>query len=125
MKILIVDDSLIDRKLIINALNKAGIPNEVLQAADGEDGFRVLSGNYKDICVIVLDWQMPKMDGMEFMRGVVQVPETSAIPIIMVTASGAEEDKKKAKEVNPNLAGYIVKPYKLEVLIHTMKPFIK
>ena len=125
MKILIVDDSLMDRKLLASILKKNGISNEVLQAADGEEGLTILSQNFKDICLILLDWQMPKMNGLDFMQGVVSVPEVSSIPIVMITASGSDDSKKKAYEVNPRLAGYIVKPYKPEYFLEVIKPFIK
>ena len=125
MKILIVDDSLLERKLLSGVLKKSGIENEILQAVDGEDAIAVLGNNYKDICLILLDWQMPKMNGLEFMKAVVNVPAVSNIPIVMVTASGSEDNKREAKEANPNLAGYIVKPYKPETVIDTIKLFIK
>lgn len=123
-KILIVDDSLMDRKLLMSVLKKSGIKNEILQATNGEEGLATLSDNFEDVLLILLDWQMPKMDGLEFMRGVIKVPQVASIPIIMITASGSEDNKKMAKEVNPNLAGYIVKPYKPEKLIGTIKPYL-
>jgi len=125
VKILVIDDSLMDRRLLTSFFNKSAIENEVLQACDGEEGLKLLSENYEDICLIICDWQMPKMDGIEFMKGVAQVPTVASIPIIMVTASGSEEDKKKAAEVNPNLAGYLVKPYSREKLISMIAPHIK
>lgn len=125
MKILIVDDSLMDRKLTMNALKKNGIDNEVVQASNGEEGLKILSSQYKDIGLILLDWQMPQIDGIEFMKGVVNVFEVKDIPIVMITASGSEDNKKQAYGVNPKLAGYIVKPYRPEKLIETIKPFLK
>ena len=125
MKILVVDDSLLERKLVIGILRKNGVENETLEAVDGEDALITLGKNYKDICLILLDWQMPKMSGIEFMQGVLKVPATAVIPIIMVTASGSEECQKQAREVNPKLAGYIVKPVKAEKLIETIKPHLR
>lgn len=121
MKILVVDDSLMDRRLTMNLLKKNDIENEVLQAGDGEEGLQILSENYQDIALILLDWQMPKMDGIEFMKGVVKVPEVAQIPIIMITASGSDDNKREAREANPNLAGYVVKPYKPEELLELIK----
>lgn len=114
-----------DRKLFASAVKKSQINNEILQAADGEEGLKILSEHYQDICLILLDWQMPKMSGIDFMKGVVNVPATASIPIVMVTASGSEDNKKYAMEVNPRLAGYLVKPYKPEKLIETIKPHLK
>ena len=125
MKILLIDDSLLDRKLLIRILKHAGIENEILQAENGEDGLEVLANNYKDVGLILLDWQMPKMSGIEFMTGIMQVPAVASIPVVMVTASGSEENKKIARGVNPNLAGYIVKPYKSDELLQTIRPFLK
>lgn len=121
MKILIVDDSVMDRKLTINALKKSGINNEILEAVDGEQGLKTLSENVQDVSVIILDWQMPNIDGIEFMKGVISVPATAKIPIIMVTASGSDENKKYARDVNPDLAGYVVKPYKAQKLAELVK----
>ncbi len=123
-KILIVDDSVLDRTLLINVIKKSGIDCEIIQATDGENGLQVLSANHKDISLILLDWQMPKMNGLEFMEGVVKVPAVAKIPIVMVSASVSEENIKSAKKVNPNLAGYLVKPYKTEVLLNTIQPLL-
>lgn len=124
MKILIVDDSLMDRKMLASLLKRSGVENEVLQAGNGEEGIEILGQNFKDICLILLDWQMPKMDGIEFMRTVVKIPEVASIPIIMITASSNQEDKALAREANPNLAGYLIKPYKPDALLKSIKPFI-
>ena len=85
----------------------------------------VLANNYMDICLILLDWQMPKVSGIELMAGIVKIPELSKIPIIMVTASGSDENKRTAHQVNPNLGGYLVKPYKPEELLTAIKPFLR
>jgi len=125
MKILVVDDSLLDRKLLIRVLMKSGISQEILQAEDGEQAMEVLAINYADIGLILLDWQMPKVSGIELMAGIVKVPPLANIPIIMVTASGSDENKRLAHQVNPNLAGYLVKPYKPEELLSAIKPFLR
>ncbi len=125
MKILVVDDSLLERKLLINVLTKNAVQQEILQAVDGQEALTVLSNHFQDICLILLDWQMPKLNGIDFMKAVVQVPAVADIPIVMVTASGSEENKREAREANPKLAGYIVKPYKPETVIQTITPFLK
>lgn len=125
MKILVVDDSLLDRKLLIRVLMKSGVSQEILQAEDGEQAMEVLANNYRDICLILLDWQMPKVSGIELMAGMVKIPELSAIPIIMVTASGSEENKRAAFQVNPNLAGFVVKPFKSDELLAAVTPFLR
>ena len=125
MKILVVDDSLLDRKLLIRVLMKSGISQEILQAEDGEQAMELLAQNYRDICLVLLDWQMPKVTGIELMAGMVKIPELSALPIIMVTASGSDENKRMAHQVNPNLAGYLIKPYKAEELLAAINAFLR
>jgi len=125
MKILVVDDSLLDRKLLIRVLMKAGITQEILQAEDGEQAMEVLANNYTDICVMLLDWQMPKVSGVELMAGMVKIPDLAKIPIIMVTASGSDDNKRVAHQVNPNLAGFLAKPFKYEELLASVKPFLR
>ena len=124
-KILVVDDSLLDRKLLVRILMKAEISQEILQAEDGEKALEMLAANHLDICLILLDWQMPKMTGIELMAGIVKVPVLESTPIIMVTASGSEENKRLAYDVNPKLAGYLVKPYKPDELIAAIKTHLK
>ncbi len=125
MKILVVDDSLLDRKLCIRTLMKADIAQEILQAEDGEQAMEILAQQYKDICLILLDWQMPKVSGIELLAGLAKVPVMADIPVIMVTASGSEDNRKFAYEVNAKLAGYIVKPYKPDMLIEAVRPHLK
>jgi len=124
-KILVVDDSTLERELLIEILKGSGISNDFMQAKSGEQAIEVLGRHFKEICLILLDWQMPEMSGLEFMEGVVRVPTVAGIPIVMVTASGSEENKKQAREVNPKLAGYVVKPYEPEVLVETIRPYTK
>ena len=68
---------------------------------------------------------MPKVSGIELMAGMVKIPELSKSPIIMVTASGSDENRRTAYKVNPNLAGYVVKPYKPEEITAAVNPFLR
>jgi two-component system chemotaxis response regulator CheY len=123
-KILVVDDSDLERELLIEVLKGAGVKNEFLQARSGEEAIQVLGTRFKEICLILLDWQMPQMSGMEFMEAVVKVPQVKSTPIVMVTASGTDENKKKAATVNPSLGGYVVKPYTPETLVQVIEKYI-
>ena len=123
-KILIVDDSDLERELLIEVLKGAGVLNDFLQAKTGEEAVQILGTRYKEIGLILLDWQMPQMSGMEFMEAVVKVPAVAEKAIIMVTASGTEENKRKARQVNPKLSGYIVKPYTPESILDAIRPYV-
>ena len=125
MKIIIVDDSLLDRKLLSRSLINAGVNNEILQADNGEAGLGLIAENLGDICLIFLDYQMPKMTGIELMQGLVGVSVTADLPIIMVTASAAEDSKQVAYGINPKLAGYLVKPFKPDQLLAMIRPYVE
>ena len=124
-KILVVDDSDLERELLIEVLKGAGVQNNFLQAKTGEEAIEILGTHFKEVGLILLDWQMPRMSGMEFMEAVVKVPQVANKAIIMVTASGTDENKKKAWAVNPNLVGYVVKPYTPESLLDVIYPFVR
>jgi CheY-like chemotaxis protein len=62
VKIFIVDDSELDRKLLIATLQKSGVTNEFLQADDGKMALEILEAESGHICLMFLDWQLPKID---------------------------------------------------------------
>jgi CheY-like chemotaxis protein len=125
MKIIIVDDSLLDRKLLSKSLVNAGVKNEILQADNGEAGLGLIVENLGDICLVFLDYQMPIMTGIEVMQGLVSVPVTADLPIIMCTASASEDSKQVAYGANPKLAGYLIKPFKPEQLLAAIRPYVQ
>jgi len=124
MKILVVDDSGIQRKMIIQIIAKAGFTNETLQAENGEDAIQVLGANFKDIGLVLCDWNMPKMTGFEFIEGVAKVPAVAGIPIVMVTTEGTEDKIAQAKAAHPNLAGYVTKPFTPDQLKAAIDPIL-
>jgi CheY-like chemotaxis protein len=125
MKIIIVDDSLLDRKLLSRSLANAGVKNEIIQVDNGEAALGVVVENLGRIALMFVDYQMPKMSGIELMEGLVKIPATANIPIIMLTASASEDSKRAAYNANPNLAGYIIKPFKVDQLLATVKPYVQ
>jgi two-component system chemotaxis response regulator CheY len=125
MKILIVDDSHMDRRLLISVLRRHMVKSEILQASDGEEGLSILGDNFRDIDLIFLDWQMPKMDGLEFMRTMSKIEALNHIPIIMISASGSDSDKQAAYNITPQLRGFIVKPFKPDFIMQTIREVIK
>lgn len=125
MKIFVVDDSDLDRKLIIRTLQKAGVENEILQAADGKEALEILEAEHKNICLMFLDWQLPKVDGLEILKRIARNPETESLPVVMLTASGSPESVEIAQLLNPKLTAFIVKPLDPDKVLEVALPLIK
>ncbi len=123
-KILVVDDSGVQRKMIIQIIKKAGFDNEILEAADGNQAIETLAANFQDVGIVLCDWNMPNMSGLEFIEAVAKVPAVASIPIVMVTTEGTDEKIAEAKAANPNLAGYIPKPFTPDQLKETVAPIL-
>jgi two-component system chemotaxis response regulator CheY len=106
MRILVVDDSSTMRRIIINALNKVGF-SDYLEASNGREGIEKLATGPVDL--IITDWNMPEMTGVEFIRAVRANDSTKQIPALMVTTNAAQEDITVAMEAGVN--NYLVKPF--------------
>ena len=117
MKILIVDDSTVLRRLITNILNSAGY-SDILQAESGSQALKSLSG----VGLILTNWNMPEMDGIAFAKKVRKNPATSDVPIIMITAEGTKDAVMEALGAGVN--EYIVKPFTRSTLLEKLQNFL-
>ena len=106
MRFLVVDDSSTMRRIIINTLNKLGY-TECREAGNGKEGLDALSANPVDI--VITDWNMPEMSGVEFVRAVRSNDATKPMPVLMVTTNAAEGDIVEALKAGVN--NYVVKPF--------------
>jgi len=125
VKIFVVDDSQLDRKLLISTLQKSGVDNEFLQAEDGEGALEILDTEGDNICLMFLDWQLPKVDGLEILKRAARNSKTESLPIIMLTSSSSPESKEIAELLNPNLKAFIMKPLDPQKVVEASLPHIK
>jgi chemosensory pili system protein ChpA (sensor histidine kinase/response regulator) len=109
--VLIVDDSLTVRKITSRLLTRSGFA--VATAKDGVDALQVLGEQSPD--VILLDIEMPRMDGFEFAKTIKGDPRFASIPIIMITSRTAEKHRNRAAELGVDL--YLGKPYQEDELL--------
>ncbi|MBU2701804.1 two-component system chemotaxis response regulator CheY [Sporomusaceae bacterium BoRhaA] len=112
MKILSVDDSAIIRKIIRSGVELLDF--ELLEAADGMEALKILAQS-KDVGLILLDWNMPGMDGMDFLLKVKNSESFPDIPIMMVTTESEKENIIKA--IQAGAINYLVKPFTIEELM--------
>ncbi|MBL8523529.1 MAG: response regulator [Betaproteobacteria bacterium] len=115
--VMVVDDSLTVRKITSRMLTREGF--EVATAKDGVDGLQQLQDIEPDI--ILLDIEMPRMDGFEFARNVRLDPKTKGIPIIMITSRTADKHRNHAIELGVN--EYMGKPYQEEQLLVLIRQY--
>lgn len=104
---LVVDDYASMRSVVIEVLKRAGF-TEIHQAGNGQLALaKVLE--HKKIGLIVSDWYMPTMDGLDLLRALKANPQTAHIPVLMITAEGQRDNVLDAMQ--SGAAGYIVKPF--------------
>lgn len=113
MKILSVDDSAIIRKIIKGAVEILGY--EFLEASDGNEALLVLEEHFQEMELILLDWNMPGMSGMEFLKRIKSMPEYLHIPVMMVTTES--EGNHIVKAIQAGAVHYMIKPFTVEELI--------
>lgn len=108
ISVLIVDDSSVMRKIIERSLRQAGLELEkVIEADNGADALTLVAANAIDL--IFSDVNMPKMDGIEFLRQVQGMEKAKGIPILMITTEGSEQ--KVVEAITLGAKGYIRKPF--------------
>jgi two-component system chemotaxis response regulator CheY len=111
MRVLVVDDSSTMRRIIVNTLKKLG-HEDTVEAGDGKEALRALAAGVPDI--IVTDWNMPEMNGPQFVEAVRSQPAMAKTPVLMVTTQAAKEDVSVALQAGVN--DYLIKPFTPEAL---------
>lgn len=111
MRCLVVDDSATMRRIVINALKSIGI-SDLVEAGDGKEALAAAVGNPVDL--VITDWNMPVMGGLELVQHLRANPQTAGTPILMVTTRGAKEDILQA--VQAGVSSYVLKPFTPQVL---------
>lgn len=112
--VLLVEDEPAQREVLAYNLEAEGF--RVVQAANGADALLLVDEDAPDI--IVLDWMMPELSGIEVCRRLKSRPETRAIPIIMLSARAEEVDKIRGLETGAD--DYVIKPFSmLELMART------
>ena len=118
--ILLVDDDRVDVMTTKRALKDIHVTNPVYTAGNGEEALELLRDEKTDKPgIILLDLNMPRMNGTDFLSAIKADVELRQIPIIVLTVSNDEIDKEKCFQ--HSAAGYIVKPHNYEEFIYAIK----
>ncbi|MCC2663223.1 MAG: response regulator [Geminicoccaceae bacterium] len=117
-RILVVEDQEDNRQIIRDLLTSAGY--ELVEAVDGEEGVRLAESERPDL--ILMDIQLPVLDGHEATRRIKQNPELRHIPIIVVTSYALSGDDQKAMAAGSD--AYMAKPFSPRQLLATIRKFL-
>ncbi len=124
--VLMVDDDPVDLRITREALSQAKMHVNISEAHDGEDALEFLRqegrhGEAKRPDVIILDLNMPRMDGFEFLGEMKKDPELRAIPVVVLTTS--EDDAHVLKSYDLHANCYLTKPVVLDSFLSMVKSF--
>lgn len=118
--ILLIEDDRVDVMTVKRALRELRITNELLVAGNGEEGLQLLRDpDVKKPCIILLDLNMPKMNGIEFLSIVKKDDDLKRIPVVVLTTSKDEQDKLASFE--NSVAGYMIKPVDYTKFVETIR----
>jgi len=110
-KVLVVDDFSTMRKLIRNVLKEIGF-NHIYEAETGVTALDILRSD--EIGLVLTDWNMPAMTGLELLQRIRREPASKDIPVLMVTAEGKKENVVEA--IKAGADNFVVKPFTAETI---------
>lgn len=118
--ILLVDDDIVDIMNVKRAFERGHIDNPLWTASDGLEGLAVLRGDQMpaERRVVLLDINMPRMNGIEMLRELRADPALHMTPVVMLTTSNDDRDRVEAYRLN--VAGYLLKPVTFAAFVELM-----
>ncbi len=121
MKVLIIDDSAVMRRIHKNTLVEHGVPDtDLLEAADGAAALKM--AKEQAIGLFLVDWNMPKLDGFQLVKTLRAMEQYARTPIIMITSEAAKYNVVDA--INAGVTNYVVKPIKGDVLWQKLSKYV-
>jgi two-component system, chemotaxis family, chemotaxis protein CheY len=122
IRVLIVDDSAVMRKIVERCLRQAGIElKEVIEAGNGAEGLAAVQGGSMDL--ILSDINMPTMDGLEFLQGLKNLENGKNTPVVMITTEGSES--RVVEALSAGARGYIRKPFTPDNIKERVAPLLE
>jgi CheY-like chemotaxis protein len=120
--ILLVEDDVVDQMTVKRAFHDLNITNRLDIAGNGVEALAVLANSRNERpCLILLDLNMPKMNGIEFLKIIKQDESLKIIPVIVLTTS--KEERDKVESFRHSVAGYVVKPVDYMRFVEAVRTF--
>ncbi len=112
MKIMLVDDSSTMRRIQKNTLGRIGY-DTIIEAGDGQEALDLLA-THTDVKLVLMDWNMPNMDGLTALKAIKGSDSFKTIPVIMVTSESSKD--KIMEAIGAGASSYVVKPFEPRVI---------
>ncbi|WP_027395020.1 response regulator [Aquimarina latercula] len=123
LKILLIEDDEIERMKFTRVLQKNNYDCKLQEATNGEEAVEILNDDTRTPDLVLLDLNMPKMNGIEFLKSLKSNQKLKYIPVIILSTSNNHQDLKRCYE--EGIAGYLVKPLKYEDYVEKIKSLIE
>ncbi len=117
-KILLVEDDDVDRLTVRRAIKKLKIPNKLVMAENGEEALELLHSMEELPWFILLDINMPRMNGLELLKIMKADERLKVVPVIMLTTSAQDQDRYES--FKHSVAGYVIKPVEFDNFVKTI-----
>ena len=117
MKVMVVDDSRAIRRILTRILSDLGF--EVSQAASGNEALTLLPAHGDQLSLILVDWNMPRMNGLELVERLRADPRYASLKVMMVTTETEVDQMLKALAAGAN--EYVMKPFTKEILADKLR----
>jgi two-component system chemotaxis response regulator CheY len=114
---MVVDDSKAVRMILTRILREIGF--DACEAANGREALEIIAGRKDPLKLVLADWNMPEMNGLDLLRRVRQDPELSSVAVVMVTTETETEQMATALEAGAN--EYVMKPFTKEILVDKLR----
>lgn len=122
LNILFIEDDVIEVMKLHRTIAKLGLKHVIIEAGNGEDALEILQKKGVIPDIILLDLNMPKMNGIEFLKIVKENENLKHIPSIILTTSSNQQDLQECYEIG--IAGYMIKPLKYEDYIEKLRTIL-
>jgi two-component system, chemotaxis family, chemotaxis protein CheY len=116
-KALVVDDSRAVRMILGKTLKELGY--EVREAGNGREALEVIEAEKNTVQLVLADWNMPEVNGLELLKKLRQKPELSSLVVVMVTTETEMDQMAAALEAGAN--EYVMKPFTKEILVEKLQ----
>jgi two-component system chemotaxis response regulator CheY len=114
---LVVDDSKAIRMILAKTLRELGY--EIREAANGREGLAILEAEKSAITLVLVDWNMPEVNGMELLTQLRRKPELASVVVMMVTTESELSQMAAALEAGAN--EYVMKPFIRDILVEKLE----